>query len=325
MIRFELVKELVRLPLYFILFSIITFAVLGSVLFLSAGEVTTASDTSLSVLEFFLLLITQGNEILPVSIILSGIIVLFRLLRYRGRIIFPLSAVFVTAFILLWFGSYGLNYLGQFPESAVQKRDIYTETVFTPVESGMVRFETRQGERISPVIWVQNAPVSELFFFTEGRITSDVIQADDGSGDTVVIFGDQYNRNPELPPLLSVFFKEIRSLNTVFTGSIVLFDLQFLLGCAAISLFIVSCWTFVHITRWPLFNAVIVLVVFRGVFFLFTLVSDTFLREMTRNIVDATMLDFVPLGAIILGSFVFTLVNLVIMPFDQWKREIGYE
>ncbi len=95
-----------------------------------------------------------------------------------------------------------------------------------------------------------------------------------------------------------------------------------LLQIGALSIFMLGCWTLARLTRWPLFNAILVVVALRAAVWFVA-------SSRTGTIRDLVILGFssqvVPyLGSAVLGFTGLAVLSIAVLlpPLDTWKREL---
>jgi hypothetical protein len=97
------------------------------------------------------------------------------------------------------------------------------------------------------------------------------------------------------------------------------------LVCAALGVFLLSCWTLVRLTRWPLFNAALVFLALRLVLWLISSVNGGRLADLVTAAIDSSQLGTVTAAAVAFIAAVLFIILAILPSFGHWKREVGHE
>jgi hypothetical protein len=127
-----------------------------------------------------------------------------------------------------------------------------------------------------------------------------------------------------VPRRLSPLLRDIRALN-----HLVLPDdpegTSALLISVALGVLALACWTLSRVTRWPLFNVVLVFLCLRGALWLIWSIHFDELGRLLSPYVADSRLTMISAGVLTIVSVVLFTVLLLMRPFAHLKREFGDE
>lgn len=122
--------------------------------------------------------------------------------------------------------------------------------------------------------------------------------------------------NLQPPRLLSGMFQEIegmvRHLRSLLERSLVFFGIALF----AQVLWAISAWGLVRISSWPMFNALLALLAFRGIFFLWETFRSDIVLDTVAPVVPEQFLPLVPAG-------VFVLIAVLMLAWSSLVRPKG--
>ncbi|MFW6292471.1 MAG: hypothetical protein ACOC7V_09105 [Spirochaetota bacterium] len=97
-----------------------------------------------------------------------------------------------------------------------------------------------------------------------------------------------------------------------------------LLNLAALGVYLLGSWTLARLTRWPLFNVVLVLSALRLAFWIVPAVHAGVLRDVLIAAFDSRALPFAS-AALLAALGVGLLAGLVFLsPLEEWRREVEH-
>lgn len=97
-----------------------------------------------------------------------------------------------------------------------------------------------------------------------------------------------------------------------------------LLNLVALGVYLLGSWTLARLTRWPLFNAVLVLAALRLAFWLVPAVHTGVLRDVLIAAFDSRALPFAS-AVLLAGVGVGLFAGLVFLPsLEEWRREVDH-
>jgi hypothetical protein len=95
-----------------------------------------------------------------------------------------------------------------------------------------------------------------------------------------------------------------------------------LLPIIAFGVFLFSCWTVARLTRWPLFNAVLVFLCVRGVLWLLHSLYFEELGGLLMSAIGSSQTDLVAAGIVAFVAGVLLVALFLLPPLTTWKREL---
>jgi len=273
------------------------------------------------------------RSVFVLSVALSATVAIFATIRHTDKPAVPLvllGAVWTALLLLgslLWSanGNQGVTMLMHLPQGRIvqlENASIYSPSVndltASPIvvfdrdaDPGFELFDRAQVEPSTGAVVIMDRPDIDLDLRTQtGAYTSMVAPPE------------------RLQPLL----RDIRGLNLLFFGAAnspgsadpmadagrihILFVIAF-------GVFLLSCWTPARLTRWPLFNAVLVYGVLRGAIWTVNSIHFGRLRELVTTVVGPEQLGLVSAGILGFVAVVFVVALLLMQPLTSWKREVG--
>lgn len=90
----------------------------------------------------------------------------------------------------------------------------------------------------------------------------------------------------------------------------------------ALGLFLTSLWTVARMTRWPLLNISLMVVVIRVILWFFGIVREYEFQQIVSGFVDDRVLVWIPPAAAVLIGTLFLLVGAAMGPYDAWYRDV---
>jgi hypothetical protein len=107
----------------------------------------------------------------------------------------------------------------------------------------------------------------------------------------------------EPPAILKTMVTDVRMLNEYLLRLRARSPEEFVLAALAVSFFAMSCVSFVRLTRWPLFNALFILAVFRAIFLLLRFFNSDIGQEISALIPNQQLARLTPtLVYLLLGT-----------------------
>jgi len=323
------VKNALRLPALFLLFFILL-AVLFAGLALLELRVSASAEAP-RILRILLAgrLLPTLREVVPAAVLAALILVLFPMHRHPGNRFLSFLLPLAAAFVVLAFGWPLLGGLappsppaptparyllpGRIQEAAGSV--LYLETLDGERLRGVVRFD-----RASPSARLRYAPTAavellggELAVHGEGLALAaparpayqPLLRSSENLGDRL------------LAGYLTDFARLNRELNERYRVS----RPGFYFSCLALLLSFFAAGMFFRLSRWPLANVLLGLLIMRGFLALFRLLRDELAGQMARLLPNPTLLAYLPEVALLVAGLILLLVDLLFFPFDRWQRE----
>ncbi len=319
MLRFTKVKHSLRLLSRFILSLILLILVLGSLGVLSR-YVIGYDPQHASAPDVVIQMLAAMREVFTISLMISASVAIFATIRLTDKPFVPIVLLAATWTVLLVFGSLlwsapGLDQAGavaSVPEDRIIR--VADARVFSPNVVGLLA---------SPVLVHQldrQPPRFELF--AEGIVDPEIRALTIPDRADIILdltaVETSYPAMVAAPDRLNPLVRDISGLNRL------VLDAPTILFVVALGVFLLSCWTPARLTRWPLFNAVLVFLSVRGALWLVNSIHFGELRSLLTMVARPDQLGLVSAGALAFVSLVF-IVTLVLLPsLSSWKREVGH-
>lgn len=318
MLRFTKVKQSLRLFSRFILSLILLILVLGSLVVLSR-YVIGYDPQHASAPDVVIQMLAAMREVFAVSLMISASVAIFATIRLTDKPFVPIMLLAGTWTALLVFGSLlwsapGLDQAGavaSVPENRIIR--VADTRVFSPNVVGLL---------VSPVLVYQPDRQSPRFeLFAEGVVNPEIPALTiPGRADIVLDLTAVEASYPAMvaaPDRLNPLVRDIGGLNRL------ILDGPTILLVVALGVFLLSCWTPARLTRWPLFNAVLVFLSVRGALWLVNSIHFGELQSLLTTVVRPDQLDLVSAGTLAFVSLVFIVTLFLLPSLSSWKREVG--
>ncbi len=324
-------KDSLLLPVIFLLIFLVVFLLIAGLATLKSwGECFSEGNNTL-VEAISHNLPVRLLQILPVSILISLAALFIRILIKPGSrflsFLFPLG----TAFALLIFGYYFLNEIshpeGTSPnteERAVKAERFLLPGKFTDLGGYTVYTESLQDGEAANLILIGDKQ-KKFNFYSRVEIKADA------QGITLYTLNEKevkINARPvysfifQEEPRLRSLFRDIGLLNDELARQYHNSRTGFLILSFSLFFFCVASSVFMRISRWPLLNFIIVLLILRGIFSLFRFLKTEIILELKKALVDSPLIDSLPAMILLFLGLVFLLIDLVFVDYNFWQREI---
>ncbi len=329
MIPFFSVRHSLLVPPVFILLFLVVFLSLTAVnTVISFGDYY--SDTGQFSMEFVLQKIPYAmSDTLPASILLTILLMLFRLVRSQGNKLIGNLLLIASGFFILVFGMMLL--VPALPGErtyARSFRDYAEEQRFNRFED-IILYPPRLSLPYLPNVLVVDPGREDWKLYAFPTVTLAVTQAGLGlsgeglntkriSSETGTRFGSLLAADPFIRQLLSaftVFTNEIKRLARTRTIEF------FILGFAFV-FFFASSGVLLKVTKWPLLNLSLLLFVMTGALVLYAFYQTQVVPEIGKYIKTGILSTATPTIVMLILGLLFSLVDLVFIPSQFWRKDI---
>jgi hypothetical protein len=319
------VKQAVRLLSRFVLWSLLLVLVLGALVVLQrhvVGYDPAAAGTT----ELLARLVAAAREVLVISLLIAAGLSLFATVRLSLRPFFPVIILTVAWTALLLVG--GVFWTQPDAPGVSAAPAVPVERV---VRAGRTTLYAlgREGTRLSPLVVHVDGDMPGFSLGAEGVI-------DEAAG-TVIVVGRQgieadltaattsYPAMVRSPESLQPLLRDIRVVNRVLGARTPGGPATGALNAIALGLLILGCWTFARLTRWPLFNALLVFLTLRGALWVISSIHDGALRELVTAVLDSSRLGIASAAVVAFVAAVLLIVLALLPSYQNWKREVGHD
>jgi len=277
-------------------------------------------------------------QILPVSILISLVALFIRILIKPGSrflsFLFPLG----TAFAVLIFGYYFLNetlpHAGTLPhaeKTAVKAERFLLPGKFIDLGGYTVYAESLQdGEAANFILMEDGKSGTEneqkkFNFYSRVEINAGaqgITLYPSNEKEVEINVRPVYSFIFQEDPLLNSFFRDIGLLNAELARQYHHSRTGFLILSFSLVFFCVASSVFMRISKWPLLNFMIGLLILRGMFSLFRLLKTEIILELKKVLAESSLIDSLPAMIFLFFGLVLLLIDLVFVDYNFWKREI---
>ena len=330
-------KDSLLLPVIFLLIFLVVFLLIAGLGTLKNwGECF--SEGSITLVEaIFHNLPARLLQILPVSILISLVALFIRILIKPGSRFLSLLLPLGTAFAVLVFGYYFLNEVNVMNvTSPPEKKAVKAERFLLPgkfIDLGgyTVYAESFQDGEAANFILIEDGKSSteneqkKFNFYSRVKISADAQGITLNTSEKKKL---KINARPaysfifQEEPLLSSFFRDIGLLNVELDRQYHNSRTGFLILSFSLVFFCMASSVFMRISRWPLFNFMIGLLILRGIFLLFRFLKTEIIQELKKVLADSPLIDYLPAMIFLFPGLVLLLIDLVFVDYNFWKREI---
>ncbi len=268
--------------------------------------------------------------VLPVSVLTTLVLLLFRILKNPGSRFLSFILPLICALAVMIFGYMGLNLIRHRDEQIPATPARYlVPGKFNSVEDQIVYVGEIEGKNLRSILIIGGSnPEMNFIYYPRGT-------AETGKEGLSIIIPERPRLVLNASPVYSSIFSQDRfvtgilrdllcmnrELNTLFMES----KTGFYLCCFALIFSFLSASVFMRISKWPLLNVLLGLLVMRGFFSLFRFLREGVALEMEKIVTSNILIQFLP-SLILLGFGVLLfLIDILFVPFDMWKREIRGE
>jgi hypothetical protein len=337
-------KDSLLLPVIFLLIFLVVFLLIaGLVTLKSWGECFSEGSNTL-VEAIFHNLPVRLLQILPVSVLISLVALFIRILVKPGSrflsFLFPLG----TAFAVLVFGYYFLN-----GTSHPAGRPVRAPTA-SHSEKGAVKAErfllpgkfNDLGGYTVYTESLQDGKAVNLILMEDGKSTTEneqkkfnfysSVEINAGTQGITLYLSNEKGVKINARPVysfifqedsrLSFFFRDIGLLNAELDRQYHNSRTGFLILSFSLVFFCVASSVLMRISKWPLLNFMIGLLILRGIFSLFRFLKTEIILELKKVLVDSPLIDSLPAMIFLFLGLVLLLIDLVFVDYNFWQREI---
>jgi hypothetical protein len=268
-------------------------------------------------------------DTLPVSILLTILMMSFRLIRSPGNKLISNLLLIASGFFVLVFGMIMLvpalppekSYPRSYKDYIEEQRFNRIDDVFlypwklsnTPLAKTLIVDPAKEDWKFYYYPSVNlSATQAGLELQVEGMLPKK-ISRETYSRYGMLLSGDAFIRG--LFSAFSVFASDIRRLAT--TRATEFFILSF-----AFVFFFASSGVLLKITKWPLFNLALMLFVVTGVLFLYAFYQTQVVPELGKYIKSGILTSATPTIVMIIFGLLFSLIDLIFIPSEIWKKDI---
>jgi hypothetical protein len=120
---------------------------------------------------------------------------------------------------------------------------------------------------------------------------------------------------------LQRFFDDYQKVNSDLQSFMRSQRWEFYLLCFSLVFFALTSGMWMRITRWPVFNFLVVLLVLRGGFFLYALLREDLVKELGKLLTDSLLVRILPTLSLLAIGVLFFLIDLLFVPYESIREE----
>ncbi len=316
-------KNSLLAPLFFLFFSLIFLLLVCFFIGMETAASVGAAGGDFSLSCLIRQMVISLPHHMPLIVSLGLFLTIVRLRKRGGIRVLTFIFLFTAVFLVLLGGTRFIPRLNR--ESCLEE----TQTILwrsegiqkIPLQGGLVPVlaEAGEGDELQEVLIPLTSPDFRLHYFQAGTISPDFLSLTGGagSGELSLPFERGYSYgNPEKDrPFLTDFLALGEGLKTITPG------LSMLTALTAAAFYLVSCWGFIRISRWNLFNLFAVFLLLRLSGSIYRVFSSELAEEAVALLplqLPLPLLPFLALGA---AGAVLLLIDLLFIPYNRRFRE----
>jgi hypothetical protein len=236
-----------------------------------------------------------------------------------------------TASAVLIFSAIGVSLIERAQSAPkLNASNVLKPGIFHIYGEGLLYVEDIEGDLLKGVAHVQTSAVPgeqsiQYFPRTEAKLVGRNIAIDMKPPSGSLEFPVEVIREGIFQPVTSLawFLADYAILTNDMASLLEQRGWEFYLLCISLIFFVLGTNLWMRITRWPLFNFLLVVLIIRGVFFLYAYVRLNLANELTTLFEDSILAKNLPsFGFLILG-LLFILAEALFVPYDRLSEERG--
>jgi len=266
--------------------------------------------------------VRNGGAVIFSGLLFAVFSALFRLVRRPGIKPLSFSLLFIAAAASIFFGLLGLGRasagLKEFPEPRA-----------VPVSQGIIKKSGNSylwvGSRDGVVL--RNA-LTYGVGREEFRLHPEAVYKPETRSVRLLDTGEEVELSRpstvDPPVFLRSVFSDVSHLAAFLTPRS-LFDWKAAIRICVVSFFLLSLWTLVRLTRWPLFNLFMALGAFRAAAFFVRFLGEDFLPEAAKILQPGPLLSNMSVAVLGISGIILFFICLLMKPLADWKRDLDYD
>jgi hypothetical protein len=324
------VKEPLKVPFIFLFILICTTFVCAVLDMLTAWGLYESSGSGFTLAAAVQKLPRSLYEVLVASVVLSIVLLGFRLSRRRFSRFIALLIVLAVGYITLANGMLLLRPLaGASPVAGMSPGQYFPPATFV-----------RVGERLINVRSLSDTHARAILVYDPSRDGARFSVSPDGTA--VITAGavrlttsgptsQSISGTPDLPwtsvfaadRFTDLFLRDVRTMTSDFQSLLVTSRAEFFASSFALVFLCAASLMLLRITRWPLLNIMVLGIAVRGYFSLYHFLAVSFAPQLAQAVTDSFVARMFPSAVFIGLAVIFLLVDILFIPADRWVSEQG--
>ncbi len=267
------------------------------------------------------------KEALLASCLAGLLAIFFTMLKKPGSRLMSFILLLLTASGVLIFGRLGLQ--GILPPESREQAPVVVPGKFHHHRNGSFYVdEVLDGKFSRLVIFSEDEEKFKLKYIPSSSVEREedriILQAEGGEEMILEIPNEEITRvQPEksLKPLLAEYGLLNVELDSLMENNFP----EFMLLCVALVFVLLSTQVLMRISRWPLFNFLLVLSVIRGISFLYSSLRKGSINVLETLVSEGLFSRILPSLLFLALGVLLSLIDIIFVPYDFWTKEVDYE
>lgn len=267
------------------------------------------------------------GRVLLISTVSSTFFILFRVLKHPGFRPLSVLLALASAAAVLYFGTLGWH--RYFPDPAqiqgTTSQPFVSDRLHL-LDSSVVYAGNASGGELKSVVVIQTDKSPGMLFAQRGNVGAKGLVLSGTKDAFAVSPANPYFGQVFAPPVvLGDLFSDIGSVTDFVMGSYLTSKVDFLVAAGGLLLMCLGGLFFLRLTSWPLLNAFLVLLLFRGIFWLHQLagLQSDLVKQMADSAHVSGMERLVPSALLGILGLIFVAIDMVRPAKDAGERDRG--
>jgi hypothetical protein len=322
------VKEPLKAPFIFLFILLCTTAILSALNVIYTWGMFDSSARAFSLAYAAQRLPRSLFDMLVPSVILSIVLLGFRLARRPFSRFLGLLIVLGVSYIVLvngmiWLRAFSArvpavtesprHYLQPYTYVRLGQNEVVVQSISGAEVRGILRYDaTAAGNHLS--VFPRGSAVARggtLILSADSRPPVTIVGTPERSWASVFA-ADRFT---------GFFLRDVATLTTDFQRLLNTSLPEFFAACFALLFLCTASLVLLRLTRWPLANIMLLIIVFRGYFSLYHLMAVQLAPRVAAIVSDRLAARMFPMAAMAIIGVVLLLVDIIFIPANRWKGE----
>jgi hypothetical protein len=321
------VRKSLVLPLLYLFNFLIVVIIVAALDFLYRVG-TVPADQGVAVINLIPFSLRQA---IPAACICALLFTFLRMINKPGSHFLSLLLLLATASAVLIFSLIGISLIeGDRPVGSTSASEVFKPGVIHVYGAGMLYVEEVEGDSLERVVHImapESAETPKIRYAprARARLNGDTVSVDMGSEYGELEFSAKKIREGFFRPVAPLaFFLSDYAILTDDLGNLQKEGgWEFYLLCVALVFFVLGTNLWMRITRWPLFNFLLVVLIIRGIFFLYAYVRVNLANELVKLFEESILAKNLPAFGFLLLGLIFILAEALFVPYDRLSEDRG--
>jgi hypothetical protein len=321
------VKEPLKAPFIFVLILLCATAALAALQVLAAWGLSDSPNRAFSTAYLLAKLPRAIFDVMIPSVVLSIVLLGFRMARRPFSRLLGLLIVLGVGYVALVNGMIWFRTLaGKSAPATESPRQYLQAGTFTRVGDGIVAVNGITGAAVTGILRIDPARAGGRFaVYAAGAASSrgGTLTITTSTKPPVTISGSaDLSWTGVFAPdrFTSVFLRDIGTLTGDFERLLARSLPEFFAACLALVFLCAASLALLRLTRWPLANAMILVIAVRGYFSLYHLLAVRLAPQIAKVISDGLVARLAPSAVFAAIGVLLLLVDILLIPADRWSN-----